>query len=89
MDEMAEVFPIVAGTLCGVAIMRLRTRHRLSILVATSIAIGIVAALVSGELARSAAFLLVDVPEALAAAGVGVVLVRAGWRRGEVRSRLG
>jgi hypothetical protein len=84
---MAEVFPIVAGAFCGVVVMRLHTRHRMSILVATSIAIAVVAGVVSGELARSAGFLLVDVPEALAAAGVGMVLVRASRRRDQARSR--
>ena len=83
---MAEVFPIVAGALSGIAIARLCPRHQTSTLVATSIVIAVVAGLVSGELARSAGFLLVDVPEALAAATVGALLVRTRVRRANVRS---
>ena len=84
---MAEVFPIVAGMLCGAAVMRLHTRHRMSIVAVTSIAIAVIAGVLSGELARSAGFLLVDVPEALAAAGLGMVLVQAGRRRDRVHHK--
>ena len=75
---MWELLPVAGGLVLGVVAFRTLTgRARVWTVVIGAVAIAIVAGLLSGELARSAGFLLVDTPEALAAAGVGIVLARA------------
>ncbi len=60
---MGELLPILGGVIVGVGVTRLRPRgHRWPWLVAGGIVVGVVAAWVSGELAESLGFLLVDVP---------------------------
>jgi hypothetical protein len=62
---MNEVLPVIGGFVAGTVIYRLvAPRRRLRWSVTTSIAIGVLAAAVSGELAESFAFLLIDIPVA-------------------------
>jgi hypothetical protein len=75
---MWELLPVAGGLILGVVAFRATTgRARLWTVVLGAIAIAVIAGLLSGELARSAGYLLVDTPEALAAAGVGIVVARA------------
>ncbi len=65
---MAEVFVIAAGVLLGGAALRLpTTRARALALALGAPAIALVAGVVSGELEESAAFLVWDTAQALAA----------------------
>ncbi len=72
---MAELVPILGGLLAGFVIARRVAGNRMRVVLigAASVAIGVFAGLVSGELARSLAFLAIDVPAALIAVVVGVV----------------
>ena len=75
---MWELLPVAGGLVLGVVALRtLSGRARVWTVVIGAVAIAVVAGLLSGELASSAGYLLVDTPEALAAAGVGIVLARA------------
>jgi uncharacterized protein involved in response to NO len=75
---MWELLPVAGGLVLGVVAFRtLDGRARLWTVVVGALAIAVLAGLLSGELARSAGYLLVDTPETLAAAGVGIVLARA------------
>lgn len=79
---MAELVPILGGVLTGFVIgARLRGRPvRLVWMVATSVAIGTLAALVSGELAESPVFLAIDIPGTFVAEAVAIFTVdRLGW----------
>jgi len=51
-----------------------------------SVAVGAIVSFVSGELARSWAYLVLDIAQVLIAAGVTMVLV-AGWRHWSARLR--
>ena len=69
---MAELVPILGGLLVGALAAGLssgRTRWALGLL--GCLLVGVAAAFVSGELARSAAFLLIDVPLAMLAGLAG------------------
>ena len=71
---MAELVPILGGLLTGFAIGRgvSNGRTRLALMAATSVAIGVFAGVVSGELAESWAFLAIDIPGAFIAQVVAV-----------------
>ena len=72
---MDEVFPLLAGLLVGVLAARLLApRQRVIAIVLASLAIGLLAALVSGELAVSWAFVVFDVGQVLLAALIGMVV---------------
>ena len=84
---MWELLPVAGGLVLGVVAYRtLSGRARVWTVIVGAVAIAIVAGLLSGELARSACFLLVDTPEALAAAGVGIVLARMQAERRQSRT---
>ena len=84
---MWELLPVAGGLVLGVVAYRtLSGRARVWTVIVGAVAIAIVAGLLSGELARSAGFLLVDTPEALAAAGVGIVLARMQAERRQSRT---
>ena len=71
-DPLAELIPILGGALVGALAAGLaggRTRWALGLL--GCLLVGVAAAFVSGELARSAAFLLIDVPLAMLAGLAG------------------
>ena len=83
---MWELLPVAGGLVLGVLAFQTHSgRGRAWTVALGSVAIALVAGLPSGELGRSAGYLLVDTPEALVAAGVGIVLARAA--RAERQSR--
>jgi hypothetical protein len=79
---MHEVFPVLAGVIVGLVVPTVvsRSNVRWIALVALSVGFGVVATWISGELAISAAYLLVDIAQALGAAIATAVLVGV-WRR--------
>ena len=78
---MHEVFPVVTGAVVGFAVQRLvAPRLRLLVLIALSVVVGVVAAYVSGELAISWGFILVDMGQVLVVAMITMALV-AMWQR--------
>ena len=73
---MAELIPLIGGSLAGALCARyLAGRARWLALGAASLAVALLAGLVSGELARSAGFLLWDLAQALAAGGLAALAV--------------
>ena len=79
---MDEGFPVLAGVVVGLVIPTVVSRSRLRwpVLVVLSVVLGSVATWVSGELAISAVYLLVDITQVLGAAIATAVLVSI-WRR--------
>ncbi|HEV2815142.1 MAG TPA: hypothetical protein VGW10_17945 [Solirubrobacteraceae bacterium] len=75
---MFELLPIVGGLGAGFVIGRhfVGRLRWLAVVVAGAI-VGALVALVSGELAESLGYLLVDVPLGVVSAGVGAVLAAA------------
>jgi hypothetical protein len=70
---MNELFPVVAGAAIGVALHRLApSRWRVPLVVALSVVVGFIAAAISGELAISAGFILIDVGQVLVMAFLGM-----------------
>lgn len=60
---MHEIFPVVAGVLVGVIAMRIASLQVRAIVIALlSVLFGVAASAVSGELALSWEFVLVDIP---------------------------
>lgn len=73
---MSEWFPIAGGLIAGALIGACcPARGRAAMLLGAGLLIAVTAAWISGELRLSPAFLLVDVPEALAAGVVGSQVV--------------
>jgi hypothetical protein len=81
---MYEILPLAAGMVFAVGLTRWGpsdTRPRLLISVLFALAIGVVAASISGELAESWIFIVIDAAAAMAAIIVTtVVLGQLGWR---------
>lgn len=79
---MDEGFPVLAGVVVGLVIPIVVSPSRLRwlVLVVLSVVLGSVATWVSGELAISAVYLLVDITQVLGAAIATAVLVSI-WRR--------
>jgi len=71
-----ELLPIAGGLLGGALVARLRPSRRLPAGAALAVALGVVATVVSGELAISWAFLLVDVGGTGVAVSTGYALAR-------------
>jgi uncharacterized membrane protein YeaQ/YmgE (transglycosylase-associated protein family) len=72
---MDEVLPLLAGLLVGVLAHQLRSpRQRVIAIVLASVVIGVVAALISGELAVSWAFAVFDIGQVLLAALIAMVV---------------
>jgi hypothetical protein len=82
-DVMQEVFPVVAGVIVALGCRRLLpVRLRRAVLAVAAVVLGVMASALSGELAESWAFVLVDVAQVvLAIAVVTVVLDRRIARR--------
>jgi hypothetical protein len=79
---MDEIFPVLAGVVLGFVIVRMKSGwSRDATLVGVSLAIGLCASWVSGELAVSAWYALVDCAQVLAAAVMIAVLVKVWSRR--------
>ena len=75
---MFELLPIVGGLGAGFVIGGLAVgRLRWLAVVAAGVVVGSLVALLSGELAESLGFLLVDVPVGVVSAGVGAVVAAA------------
>jgi len=74
---MTELFPIVAGLLCGLVLGRLTARRRVLVGLAFSVIAGALATVVSGEWRISWAFLLIDIPLVAVYAVVGDLLSRS------------
>jgi hypothetical protein len=79
---MDEVFPVLAGVIVGLVVPTVvsSARGRWVVLVALGVVLGAVASWISGELAISAVYLLIDIAQVLGAAIATTVLVGA-WRR--------
>ena len=72
---MDEVFPVVAGVVLGLAShWVVSPRIRASVLVILSLVLGTIASLISGELAISWGYVLIDVAQVLVAAFMTSVL---------------
>jgi len=81
----AEVVPVTAGVVVGVATARLRPRRlRLSAEIVLSAAIGSAAAYLTGELRESWAYLVFDVGQVLVAALVTSAVLELGAARRRV-----
>jgi uncharacterized membrane protein YeaQ/YmgE (transglycosylase-associated protein family) len=80
---MDEVFPVLAGVIVGLVVPTVvssSSNVRWIVLVVLSVVLGVVASWISGELAISAAYLLIDIAQVLGAAIATTVLVGV-WRR--------
>jgi ABC-type Co2+ transport system permease subunit len=77
---MHELFPIAAGVLVGLLTFRIaQPRWRAAALVVMSVVFGFAASAISGELALSWGFLLIDIPLVFLAATATVLAVN--WVR--------
>lgn len=84
---MNEIFPIMAGILVGLLIMRLSARSaRLIAATALSVACGVLASVISGEITRSLGFILIDTAQVLVAATLTAALGGA-YRSWGMRTR--
>ena len=82
---MEEIFPVSAGIMLGlVAHLLGSVRLKAALIGSFGIAIGALASWVSGELAISWVYLLVDTAQVVAAGAMTAVLVRA-WSRRHTR----
>ncbi len=78
---MEEVFPVASGVVLGLAMAYLvRGRFRVWVLGCFSVLVGLAASWISGELAVSPVYLLIDIAQVLAAGAMTWVLA-ARWRR--------
>jgi hypothetical protein len=74
---VTELFPIVAGLLCGLLLGSLTARRRVIVGLAFSVVAGVLATVVSGEWRISWAFLLIDIPLVAVSAVAGDLLSRS------------
>lgn len=74
---MAEIFPVLAGLICGLVLGGLTARRRIVVGVGVSIVAGLLATVLSGEWRVSWAFLLIDIPLVAACAAIGFLASRA------------
>jgi hypothetical protein len=78
---MDEVFPVLAGVVVGLAIHHVTTAWlRVLFLAVLSLGFGTAASWLSGELAISWAYILIDTGQVFVAASLTAVLAAA-WRR--------
>ena len=82
---MEEVFPVAAGILVGLVGFRLPLKLKAVVIAAISIVVGFLAAWLSGELAVSWLYLLIDIAQVAFAAVMTVLAVRA-WLRYRARA---
>jgi len=71
-----EVFPIMAGLLCGLLLGPLTARRRVYLGLTSAVVLGVLATIVSGEWRASWAFLLIDIPLVAISATAGLLLSR-------------
>ncbi len=78
---MDEVFPVVAGIVLGLATFRMQPRRwRFLAIGVAGIALGATASWISGELALSWGYLVIDTAQVVAAAAMTSALMVV-WRR--------
>lgn len=78
---MEEVFPVLAGVVVGLVTGSVRLVWlRILLLVLAGIVFGVTASLISGELATSWIYLLIDTAEVIVVAAMTIVGMTA-WRR--------
>lgn len=83
---MDEVFPVLAGIVVGMATDRGHPAWlRASVIAVLALTLGVVASWLSGELAISSIYVVIDAAQVGAAAGMTAVLIFM-WRRRHVRS---
>ena len=83
---MDEVFPVLAGIALGLSTFTLRRMWlRVAVIGILGVGLGAAASWISGELAVSSFYVLVDAAQVIVAAFLTGVLVRY-WLRGRVRS---
>ncbi len=86
---MSEVFPVLAGVVVGLAIHHLRSTWIGAILLAAGgVGFGAVASWISGELAISSVYVLIDAAQVFAAGALTAVLVARWRRRAAARARI-
>jgi hypothetical protein len=73
---MNELFPIVAGLLCGLVLGSLTAQRRIVVGMVFAVVAGLLATIVSGEWRISWAFLLIDIPLVAISSVAGVLLSR-------------
>ncbi len=74
---MDEIFPVLSGVVLGFVIARMQSGAlRNAVLIVASLALGLCASWISGELAVSSWYVLVDVAQVLVAAILVAVLVK-------------
>ena len=84
---MNEVFPVLAGAVVGLAIYHIASRRlRVLFLAVCSLGFGAAASWLSGELAISWGYALIDVGQVLVTATLSLMLATA-WRRRALRPR--
>ena len=82
---MDEVFPVLAGVIVGLVVPALvPSRLRWLVAVGLSVVLGVTASWISGELAVSTVYILIDITQVLGASLATWVLVTA-WRRRSAR----
>jgi hypothetical protein len=81
---MHEVFPVTMGVLVGLLATRLAGWRRVVAVVTLSVLVGVLASAVSGELAVSWGFILVDMGQVLMVALMTAVLVMLWQRRAKL-----
>jgi hypothetical protein len=85
---MDEVFPVLAGVVLGLATHPLdRTWLRIAMLGSFGLAFGAIASWISGELAISWIYLLIDTAQVIGVSVMTAVLV-AVWRRRRTAGRM-
>jgi hypothetical protein len=85
---MEEVFPVGSGVVLGLAIAYLVPgRLRAWVLAGASVLIGVTASWVSGELAVSWVYLLIDIAQVLVAGAMSWALAVGGGRVGTATGR--
>jgi len=73
---VAEIFPVLAGLICGLVLGGLTARRRIVVGVGVSIVAGLLATVLSGEWRVSWAFLPIDIPLVAVSAVVGDLVSR-------------
>ena len=76
MGELREVLPVAGGVLAALLASRIAApRLRYVVLTVVAVALGVTATVVSGEAAKSWAYLLIDIGEVVLAMVVTTVLL--------------
>jgi len=86
---MEEVFPVLAGIVVGLFTLGVRPAWLKAVVIAVlGVALGAIASWISGELATSAIYILIDAAQVIAAAVMtGVLATRWLRRRARLQAR--